>query len=81
MKMHFIALKKAVPIALVLALVLALSACESGKDQVTEFKIRNDRVGTEVSFNLPAVKRIGTWWIINSARPRKISATIPKATI
>ena len=53
MKMHFIALKKAVPIALVLALVLALSACESGKDQVTEFKIRNDRVGTEVSFNLP----------------------------
>ena len=53
MKMHFMALKKAVPIALVLALVLALSACESGKDQVTEFKIRNDRVGTEVSFNLP----------------------------
>ena len=45
--------KRAVPIALVLALDLALSACESGKNQVTEFKIRNDRVGTEVSFNLP----------------------------
>ena len=47
------ALKKAVPIVLVLALVLTLFACDSGKDQVTEFKIRNDRVGTKVSFHLP----------------------------
>lgn len=53
MKMRFMALKKVVPCALVMALLLTLSACDSGKDQVTEFKIRNDRVGTEVSFNLP----------------------------
>lgn len=49
--------KKTVPIILVVALLLPLTACggaEGNKgDPVTEFKIRNDRVGTEISFNLP----------------------------
>lgn len=53
MKMHFITSKKVVPLALAITLLLSLSACNSGKDQVTEFKIRHDRVGTEMSFNLP----------------------------
>ena len=61
MKMHFTALKKVVPCAFVMALLLALSACDSGKDQVTEFKIRNDRVGTKVSFHLPDSEGIGRW--------------------
>ena len=54
MKTRFRFLKKAVPIILAAALLLPLTACGGGGgDAVTEFKIRNDRVGTEVSFNLP----------------------------
>ena len=46
--------KKAVPMILTMALLLPLTACGGAKeDPVTEFKIRNDRVGTEISFNLP----------------------------
>ena len=39
---------------LAMALLLPLTACGGAEeDPVTEFKIRNDRVGTEISFNLP----------------------------
>ena len=54
MKMRLPFFKKAVPIILAMALLLPLTACGGAKeDPVTEFKIRNDRVGTEISFNLP----------------------------
>lgn len=48
----FYHLEKNCPLRTVIALLLSFSACGKG-DPVTEFKIRNDRVSTEVSFNLP----------------------------
>lgn len=54
MKMRLPFFKKTVPIILAAALLLPLTACGgAGGDPVTEFKIRNDRVSTVVSFNLP----------------------------
>lgn len=50
-------IKKAMPVILAAALLLSLTACGGaegdGGEPVTEFKIKNDRVGTEVSFSLP----------------------------
>lgn len=36
-----------------MVLVVIISSCGSKSDEVTEFTIRNDRIGMEISFNLP----------------------------
>lgn len=56
--------KKAVPMILAAALLLPLTACGGAEeDPVTEFKIRNDRVGTEISFNLPGNEE--DWYVLD----------------
>ncbi|WP_167627194.1 hypothetical protein [Aedoeadaptatus pacaensis] len=56
--------KKAVPMILAAALLLPLTACGGAEeDPVTEFKIRNDRIGTEISFNLPGNEE--DWYVLD----------------
>lgn len=51
MKRHFLTLKKSG--AFILATVLVLTLCSCGGENVTQYKIKNDKIGTEVSFDLP----------------------------
>ncbi len=51
MKRHFLTFKKSG--AFILATVLVLTLCSCGGENVTQYKIKNDKIGTEVSFDLP----------------------------
>ena len=56
MKVRLLNFKKITSLFLAVAILITLVACGGSKDVVTEFKVTNDIIGTEVTFNLPGTE-------------------------